>query len=505
MKYWMLLLAFPCAMAYGQINVRQLGATGNGKDDDYPALQKAIDSAVKTNGKVYIPRGRYRISKPLIAAQWTGKNYSVSSIEIYGDSRMWDTRNQTVILADFKDGFALGLHYHKGSIVRGIEFRGLYEMKYDLRTHYITELEKYNADPSCRDSRYSPYAGVVIDPFRHDLPPDGGYPTLKGYYRGVESRSGSTGVRVEDVTVDGFVVGIIIAPNGFTLNAEIITLQNIRIGATKVGFAGCQAQEKMNRIINVGAWGPCHTVFAWSVYGQGHPGHYYIEGVNIAGSVRQVVHRASQDWNPLFMTNVFAERIFTVGYWDGLANDGLSNAIFNFVDVKEVLAFPDYHLRANGATPSLSMTNVTMYYYGFYDRPVMLRGVFKLNNAPDRSIYAEPLHEFRFDPNRKDSKVRQVESLFVKFNDSAGNRKLRIDATGLKAGNYVFFALAGNNDIVGMGQVEKSDARGSVIQYCSPGLVNGVNYRVLLYTDPKKAKPSGGSPSGGNPKGGQER
>jgi hypothetical protein len=489
MRLLFIVLVFASFGAQAQMNVRDFGARGDGQADDYPAIQRAIDSAVKTHGRVYIPRGRYRISRPLVVALWTGKAYSTCSIEITGDSRMWDMRNQSVIIADFTDGFALGLHLNKGSIIRGIEVQGKYEMKYDLRTHYITELEDYNADPGCRDSRYSPYAGIVIDPFRPDLPPDGGYPSLQAYYRGTNSKSGSTGIRIEDVTTDKFVVGIIIAPNGFTLNADIITLQNIRIGATKVGFAGCQAQEKQNRLINIGAWGPCHTLFAWGIYGQGHPGHYYIEGVNAAGSVRQVVHRASQDWFPLYMTNIFAERIFRVGYWEGYAGDALSNAVFNFMDVRDVPAYPNNHLQSNSNTPCIAISNVTMMYYGQFQKPVLLRGQFKLQNAPNRLSYAPAVHGYRYNAKKPDSLLTQLENLIVKFYDSAGNRKLRISAGGLTPGEFVVFAQGSNDDIVGMGEVQQSGKTGTVIQYCSPGLKNNTAYRLLRYRPWSKIGP----------------
>src|SRR5690606_37168838 len=44
-------------------NVRKFGAVGDGKTDDTPAVQKAIDSGL---GGVYFPKGIYRITKTLI-------------------------------------------------------------------------------------------------------------------------------------------------------------------------------------------------------------------------------------------------------------------------------------------------------------------------------------------------------------------------------------------------------------------------------------------------------
>ena len=207
MRYILTILLL-ISVAYGQINVKSLGATGNGVTDDHAAIQKAIDSAVKIHGKVYIPRGRYKISKPLIVYYWDGVKYGVCSIEIYGDSRMWDVNKGSVILPDFNNTFAIGLQNNKGTIIRGLEIQGKYKHTYDIKKHYLTELIDnknqfiYRSDTLCRDSKFSPYAGIVIDPFSHYIPSDGGYPGLSFYYRGQNAgRSGSTGVRIEDVPV----------------------------------------------------------------------------------------------------------------------------------------------------------------------------------------------------------------------------------------------------------------------------------------------------------------
>lgn len=45
-----------------QANVRDFGAIGDGKSDDTEAIQKAINSQIKTRGIVFFPPGRYRCS-----------------------------------------------------------------------------------------------------------------------------------------------------------------------------------------------------------------------------------------------------------------------------------------------------------------------------------------------------------------------------------------------------------------------------------------------------------
>jgi len=42
-----------------QMNVRDFGATGDGKTDDTKAIQRALDAAGEVRGTVFVPRGVY--------------------------------------------------------------------------------------------------------------------------------------------------------------------------------------------------------------------------------------------------------------------------------------------------------------------------------------------------------------------------------------------------------------------------------------------------------------
>ena len=56
---------FPTWDEASNINAKDFGAVGDGKEDDTKAIQSAIDMATKKNTYVFLPKGFYRISKTL--------------------------------------------------------------------------------------------------------------------------------------------------------------------------------------------------------------------------------------------------------------------------------------------------------------------------------------------------------------------------------------------------------------------------------------------------------
>src|SRR6266545_487395 len=59
-------------------NVRDFGAVGNGRDDDFPAFQRALDALdsafhpsdlIGGGGVLFIPAGEYKLTKTLLARQ----------------------------------------------------------------------------------------------------------------------------------------------------------------------------------------------------------------------------------------------------------------------------------------------------------------------------------------------------------------------------------------------------------------------------------------------------
>jgi hypothetical protein len=242
-------------------------------DDVY--LQNIIDSCIKNSVTYYyLPSKRYYLSHPLIMASWGGTYYRPFTLVLDGTGKFAGT-DGTGTIFDFSamtSGFGIGIQGGKGSGIIGIKLIGAFKYKFPgAHSFYNTSLSEYT-DSVCRDTRYSPYFAIVVDPFGPAAPPDGGYPGLSAYYRG--SRNGSTGTVIEDCFITNWVGGIITSPNGSTQNADITLVNKIQFANMKVCVAGCQDQEKMNRVSNVMAWGVIHTCFVTGMYGAGSVGNW---------------------------------------------------------------------------------------------------------------------------------------------------------------------------------------------------------------------------------------
>jgi len=474
-----------------EINVKKppFNAVGNGIADDWAAIQGAIDSAVKLFGSiaVYIPPGTYKITKPLIAAKWNSfyNRYDQCTVRIYGDDLMW-SQGICIIKPTFKDGFALGLHLNKGSVVSGLFFDGMYRAP-NISNDSLYRSPITYGDSTCRDTRFSPYSGIVIDPFRHNLPADGGYPQLTSWYRGSTAVSGSTGVRIEDCTIRNFTVSIILSPNGYTLNNELITMENIRINDCKVAFAGCQAQEKQNRLINWGIWGRVRIAFMFGNYGAGTPGHYNISGVNIAGNVVQLLQRYSQGYFPMFINDVFAENLGTIGIWNGNVGDAMTNCTINFLAPSLVKSFPNVHVEGSGTT----YTNVNIRYYGNGSLPMLMKGNNTFINSQSAQ-YVKHIRGTRYlavDADFQNGfELLLSSATFVPFYFQNGIKKARLQYYAYQgvinrvvAGDIMVFSANTDYAYYGMGQVESSDSTGYVVSLISPGIKSDFKYIVSKY------------------------
>lgn len=433
-----------------------LSGSVTAQNADWKELQGMIDAARSSPTGIVTVARNYTIDKPLIIHAWNGEKYGHVSITVQGFATMWDNGSRSVIKATFKDAPILSIQTGKGVIIKGLYFLG--------------------GGSDGRDSRYSPYAAICVDPFSGQLPPDGGYPGLKEWYRGPQTRGGSTGLRIEDCSFDKVTTGFISSPNGYTQNAEIITLQNIRSYDVKYVIVGCQAQEKMNRVINLGAWGPSNCVFAFNLYGAQQPGQWIVDGVNIAGSVDSIIRRSSVGWGAMLMKNVFAESIKSIGWWYAGSGDVLSESLINLKEPEVLGYFPEDALRGR----YLKIQDVNIRYYGRTETPMLLQWV---DTVIGGGFYVPPvvgnygwdkLYGYSIDvPFEFETKPNLVKNHQGTLTIKPGKP--------IAPGDHIFFMQNGDWKYMGQGEVEKVEGRKVLLRYISPSIVNMSTYLIGVY------------------------
>lgn len=326
-----------------KISVKWFGALGNNSNDDYPAIQAAINTVVRNTLRirtVWFPSGLYRISAPLIAANWDGTRYQFHTTFFEGETSMWPNSNTGArIFPQFRDTFALGIQAGKGCKVISLGFYGQFTPPAVLPNYafYSLSFEEFT-DGVSRDSTYSPYSGIVVDPFSNSaaqVPADGGYPGLTSWYRGTGGVAGSTAIEMTDVVTMNFVVGIIISPNGFTRNAEIIRIHKWQVQSVKAGVAGTQEQEKTNVVDTFAGWGGIHTLITVGLYGAGTPGHWKFVHGNLAGSVNRLIYNNQRGYFPSFIEDIYAESLGSVGFIASITGFTGKDCDLNFVYLTE--------------------------------------------------------------------------------------------------------------------------------------------------------------------------
>ena len=329
------------------VSVLDFGAVGDGTTDDTAAIQAAITNCISSQKKLFIPVGTYKISSPLIIGKWSGTAWSLASLEIQGEKFTFPAQQTNLqsanIVPTFNNTFAIGIQNGRAVKISNLYILGKNDMRATIYTGANMMTNSNWVINSCRDSRYSPYAGIAIDPFGTSVPADGGYPGLSSYY--VASAAGSSSLEFSGVTISGFVTGVVLCPNGTTQNCSEMNFNNCFIEFNKVGMAMGQSQS---RNINWygGASGPSLYNFDGNTYGYQTGYAPAISGCNMSG--KYLFNVTSRFGNVAPITGVHAETFSSIGF-NGNGQAGSRQPLtfvgcsFNFSDFG-VGSQPDYHL-----------------------------------------------------------------------------------------------------------------------------------------------------------------
>ena len=343
---------------YGKVFSAKWFGAGRVKDNSI-VLQKGINTVLAnptTLRDFFIPFGEYEFSRPLLVKGIYKGKYVGATIHIFGESSFWDCCTGTTLKYTGTDSFALGLQVNKGTEINNLIITGKFKSPtLPDSVYYNLPLEKYtDANGKCGNT----YAGIVVD------------------YDGSMNSSGSTGIKIHDVSVGNFSIDYLVSPNGVTFNADILIFENIRCGDARIGFANGQAQEKGNVIRGIYSWGSIHTLYAAGRFGKTQAGSYTIDGGNIAGRCIRLFDISQAGWYNTNISNLFAESLGNIGSILTQIPTNISNCTFHFV-VPSVIGRQTLFYSNN---EKVVFNNCIFRYYGLKD-PMKFMGYATFNNC----------------------------------------------------------------------------------------------------------------------------
>jgi hypothetical protein len=251
--------------------------------------------------EVQLPKGTYNVSNPLLIARVKGGQYQQVTCSLRGSGYAKNTNQGTTLVFNNTD-FGIGIQCGRACVVSDVSIVGT-----------LVNTGK----------RYSPQAGVVIDPYA-EAKLDAGY---SGNY--LASAASST-CDVKGVSLHGWEVCYMNSPNGITQMGEMCNVYDVTIGDCVYGLVSGNDQNKQNEWRNIQAWGKCDALFSDRL-GRGIGGHIVINGFNVAGGqVKQIF-----DWHggrfPLVVRDGFAEMVHKIGdFMAGMAS--VYNSHFDFIN-----------------------------------------------------------------------------------------------------------------------------------------------------------------------------
>jgi hypothetical protein len=302
------------------LNVRDFGAFGDGVTDDTKAIQDAINFLLNhpnTNRQLYFPGGTYKITDSLFIFKIvnTPPNppyYDFVGLEICGQKPSYNIPGQDTILAPtFNDKPAIVLQAVKGVTIKDIAIRGKNDYSALLQTS--KGLEALLDDSTfvvngCRDNRYSPYAGICIDPYSDLVPDTERYPAQSSYYI---SGAASSSIKIEGCAINGFVTGIVIAPNGVTHHAANVLIKDCIFEFNKVSVAISLGSSGHIILQNITSFGNQFFVSTLD-YGAQVGAAPFINGANVGGT--KYLFNMGTTWGLTTIVSLHAQSTLGMGY-----------------------------------------------------------------------------------------------------------------------------------------------------------------------------------------------
>jgi len=330
----------------GTINVKSLGAVGNGSIDDTTAIQAAIDAAIIGRslgqpGVVFFPNGRYKISAPLhIYNKYdTGGGifaYTFGGCSLVGESATFGTAfNGVSIETTYNDKPAIIITGGRAVRIENLMLTGKNAWTYtDMSFWYDNANIVTNG---CRDNRYSPHAGIVIDCFELGVAGGDQYPGMGSSYL---ASAASSDIVIKDCQISQFVVGIGIGMAQVLQNAENITIKDTFVGSCKAGIVVGQGQSRNVNCYNISV--SAKYCIDTADYGQQGGATPNIYGANMGG---WCLFNLSSAGDSAVFNSVYSESVMMIGQIGGVTAT-FNSCMFSFSGTPNNKPAVDFHLHS---------------------------------------------------------------------------------------------------------------------------------------------------------------
>lgn len=298
---------------------RWFGANGEDTEPDEVAIQKGLDYVINNDvgAKVFeFSPGTYRLNKGLVIWRDSDNdgNPEQVNITIRGTiGAIMGTSNETTLLCQYENGFGIAWQRGKGIRIENINIIGPNQLNYSI-TQALDPASSYLINSTIRTNSQSPSVGVAGDFAGASTTGTDRYPGFESYYDRIQGNGGSTDCRLYNVTISGFVAGIILTPNNNTQNNEAHVFENIWISNCRDGFVTTNSQERTVQCRNFKFWNSVKTCFRTNGYGMNRGEVPQIESTNAAGVFELFNFSGSGGYFPVVsINNVYAENFYWIG------------------------------------------------------------------------------------------------------------------------------------------------------------------------------------------------
>lgn len=320
----------------GRFSPTWLGASAT-NTDNWWNIQKSMNISIANNLECHLPgNGVYRYYKTLESSVTANGNYQFCKLYFTGDASYWDNGSGTTLQYTGITGAAINFQLNKGSVFDHIAVKGLWIAPLGTDSAYYSLTESNYKDRSIYNLPDT-YSGVTIDY----------WPPLDG-----KTRSGSTGIHMDNISIGGFAKGLAFSQNGLTLNDDANSFDYIHFFDNKWCIVTGQPQEKGTSIDHIYSWGSCYNVF--KNFGAGN---YSLNVANIAGRCIEPVQAQIGRWFSSSISNWFCESIGRVCTISALMPFSFTDCHFDFSLYNKTRTV------INSNTTDVSFTHCTFRFY----------------------------------------------------------------------------------------------------------------------------------------------